>query len=71
MSIEAACAYLGSIEREHFLKAVGPSLRARKMPDGLIRFDRRELDAWVDSGGKVQPPRIDDDWLSDVANAED
>ena len=71
MTIEAACAYLGTIEREQFLEAVAPSLHAVRMPGGLIRFDRRELDSWVDSGGKLDAGRPDEDWLSDVANAKD
>jgi hypothetical protein len=71
MTIEAACAYLGTIEREQFLRAVAPCLRPVKLQGGPIRFDRHELDAWVDNGGKLRPARTDQDWLNDVANAKD
>lgn len=71
MSVEVACAYLGTIPPEKFLEAVAPSLGAVRLPGGVIRFDRKELDAWVDGGGQLGRPRSDSDWLSDVANAED
>jgi hypothetical protein len=62
--MEAACAYLGALDREAFLTTVAPSLRGRKLSDGITRYDRHELDAWVD--GYRGPRRSDDDWLSEL-----
>jgi hypothetical protein len=67
MSVEAACAYLGALDRETFLATVAPSLQAHKLPDGVLRYDRRDVDGWVDSRGSLMPKRSDQDWLLDVA----
>jgi hypothetical protein len=66
MTIEAACAYLGALDREAFIVMVAPSLRGLKLSDGQIRYDRRDLDAWVDSGGNLAPQKTDSDWLREI-----
>lgn len=69
MSVEVACAYLGGMKLEAFVEAVAPRLLAWKLPDGVLRFDRRDLDAWVDNRGDVSPKRSDDDWLRSLSDA--
>jgi hypothetical protein len=69
MDIDTACAYLGAVERENFLAAVGPALSPVRLPGGMIRYDRRDLDAWVDGRGLIPPKRSDADWLQDVSDA--
>jgi hypothetical protein len=69
MSIEVACAYLGGISREAFWAAVVPHLSAQKLPDGIIRYDRHHIDAWVDGRGDIGPRRSDADWLKELGDA--
>jgi hypothetical protein len=69
MNVEAACAYLGDVEREKFLAAIAPSLLPIKLPDGAIRYDRRDLDVWVDGRGVAPPRRSDSEWLKGVGDA--
>lgn len=70
MNIETACAYLGAVDREKFLASIAPTLQAVKLPDGGIRYDRQDLDAWVDARGQVGRKRSDDEWLYDISNAK-
>jgi hypothetical protein len=69
MTIEAACAYLGDVEREKFLAAIAPSLLPIKLPDGAVRYDRHDLDRWVDGRGVSKARRSDTEWLEGVSNA--
>jgi hypothetical protein len=69
MPVDAACAYLGAVDRETFLATVAPSLQVIRLRDGVDRYDRRELDAWVDARGQVTRKRSDSDWLRDLSNA--
>jgi hypothetical protein len=69
MSVDVACAYLGSIGREAFLSKVAPHLGPPKLIDGTARYDRRDLDAWVDSDGKGLKKRSDADWLQEIRDA--
>ena len=71
MNVDAACAYLGVGDREKFLAAIAPALLPVKLPDGTMRYDRRDLDAWVGAIGTGQPRRRDEDWLRDVSDAQD
>ncbi len=71
MSVDTACAYLGMVAPDSFLEAVAPRLHAIRLPGGVVRFDRKELDAWVDGRGSLPQTRGDADWLNDVANAKD
>ena len=63
MTIDVACAYLGALTREMFLASVAPSLRPLRLPGGAIRYDRQELDSWVDALGYTSPRRSNDYWL--------
>ena len=69
MSIEAACAYLGDIGRETFLTEVAPSLRCIKLGGDELKYDRQDLDAWVEGRGVGRLKRTDRDWLRDVGGA--
>lgn len=71
MQIDDACAYLGHLERETFLRVIAPRLKAIRLDDRVVRFDRDELDKWVDSHGRIDQQRSDDDWLKDIENADD
>ena len=63
MTIDVACAYLGALPREMFLASVATSLRPFRLPGGAIRYDRQELDSWVDARGYTSPRRPNDYWL--------
>ena len=52
MAVDVACAYLGALDRETFLTTVAPSLNPLKLAGGTIRYDRVDIDSWVDSGTK-------------------
>ncbi len=67
MTIEAACAYL-QLDRELFLATIGPTVRAHKFPDRVIRYDRNDLDEWVN--GHREPRRTDDDWLREISDGQ-
>jgi hypothetical protein len=69
MSVDIACAYLGGMKIEAFIASDAPRLSAHKMPDGVLRFDRRDLDAWVDCRGNISPKRSDDDWVRSLGDA--
>jgi len=69
MSVDIACAYLGGMKVAAFVASVAPRLSAYKMADGVLRFDRRDLDAWVDNRGDVSPKRSDDDWVRSFGDA--
>ena len=71
MNVDAACAYLGCADRATFLAAIAPTLLSVKLPNGMIRYDRRHLDAWVDAMGIGQSQRSDEDWLKEVGDAQD
>ena len=70
MAVDVACAYLGALDRETFLTTVAPSLNPIKLAGGTLRYDRVDIDSWVDDGTK-QPRRRDEDWLKDIDDAQD
>lgn len=39
------------------------------LPDGIVRYDRLDLDAWVDARGAGAPRRGDGEWLKDLSEA--
>lgn len=69
MSVEVACAYLGAICRETFLARIAPSLKPPKLLDGAAKYDRHDIDAWVDGADQNGPKRSDADWLHEISDA--
>jgi len=69
MSVEIACAYLGALDRETFLAKVAPGLQGFRLREKIVRYDRRDIDAWVDAGGDAAQRRTDDDWLKELSDA--
>lgn len=69
MAIDVACAYLGDLDQETFLAKVAPSLTPIKVDRRELRYDRVDLDTWVDRGGIGHLKRTDDDWLKAIDDA--
>lgn len=66
MSLETSCAYLDIAEREAFLQCVAPALRPVRIKGSGVRYDRHQIDEWVDARGQLAPARSDEDWLKEV-----
>jgi hypothetical protein len=71
MSVEIACCYLGAIPREVFFASVAPALHPFRLPGGHLRYDRQDLDMWVNANGSQTLRRSDSDWLRELNDDDD
>lgn len=66
MPAHLACAYLGNISNESFVRFVATRVRAVRWPGEEPLYDRAELDRWLDQGAPQGETKSDAEWLAEL-----